>query len=326
MRRSQGFTLLEVLAVMLLTGLVLGIALDFYVNLARASQRATDHMRDIRRATAVLDRVARDLEGAILITKPPDVDPLSHPWVFLAESQYADEGSDFVKFVTRSHRPASNDVHESDLAVVSYTVRRDEEQRLEILRTSTPRLPESLDRDFPRHEFDDLTPLLADRVASFGMRFLDEGGEWTDTWDSSLLVESGEMPRAVEIQVAMALDDSGEFDAEPVVYRRRVLLPVRPHTREELFNPERAGGEGSREDDEDELECTDPPTVGHCTAGILSQCQPAGPIRRALGTLPISALRTLGPQTLQGLSDGADPFAVISSCAEYMTEECARCL
>jgi type II secretory pathway component PulJ len=319
-RRSEGFTLLEVLAVVLLTGLVLGIALDFYVNLSRASQRATEHMRDIRRATAVLDRVARDLEGAMLITKPPEVDPLSHPWVFLAESQYADEGSDFVKFVTRSHRPASNEVHESDLAMVSYTVRRDEEQRLEILRTATPRMPESLDRDFPRHEFDDLTPLLADRVASFGMRFLDEAGEWTDTWDSSLLVESGEMPRAVEIHVAMALDDSDSFDAEPVVYKRRVLLPVRPRTLEELFDPERVGGDGA--DPDEQLACNEL-TIGDCTAG--TQCIQAHALPANLQSLPMTALRGLSANQVEQYQ-GETPHAVISSCHEYMSEECARCL
>ena len=38
--RQGGFTLLEVLAVVLLTSIVIGVALNHYVNLSRASQRA----------------------------------------------------------------------------------------------------------------------------------------------------------------------------------------------------------------------------------------------------------------------------------------------
>ena len=42
MKRRAGFTLIEVLAVVLLTGIVIGIALDFYLDLSRASNRAAE--------------------------------------------------------------------------------------------------------------------------------------------------------------------------------------------------------------------------------------------------------------------------------------------
>ncbi len=257
MPRRDGFTLIEVLAVMALTGLVLGLALDYYMDLSYASQRATERTREIRQATAVLDRVARDLESAMLIAKPEELDPLLHPWLFLGESHYSDTGADHVKFVTRNHRARSNQSHESDLAVVSYTVRRNDDDRLELLRTSIPRLPESLDREFPLYDSDDLTPLLLDGLASFGILFLSEGGDWISEWDSSQLAQSGELPRAVEIQLALApeVDDDG-FDSldeeEPTVYRRRVLLPVRPRQLADLLDPTRAGGTGAGQTDEDD--------------------------------------------------------------------------
>jgi prepilin-type N-terminal cleavage/methylation domain-containing protein len=249
MRRGKGgFTLLEVLAVVLLTGVVLGIALRFYVNLSRASTRAADHTRDIRHATSLLDRIARDFEGAILIRKPADVDPLSHPWLFLAESQYSDSGADQIKFMTRSHRPRRSETHESDLSVVSYLVRRNDEDALELLRWSSPRLPEGLDRSFPRSD-EPGAALLADGLASFGVTFLDEEGTWSSSWDSSQLIESSELPVAVEIEVAMATGDPFDAD-EPTRFRRRVLLPVRPLDLELLLDPEGtlAGGEAEEEE------------------------------------------------------------------------------
>lgn len=293
MRRSAGFTLIEVLAVVLLTGLVLGIALDFYVDLSRASNRAADHTRGVRRATAILDRMARDFESAVLVRKPDDVDPLAHPWVFVAESEHSSTGADHIKFVTRNLRSRSTASHESDLAVVSYTVRRIDDDQLELLRWSSPQLPEGLDRDFP-YDSEDGSALLADGIAAFGVTLIDEAGGRSDRWDSSQLVESSELPIAVEIEVAMATDDG----SEPVPYRRRVLLPVRPLDLVALLDPEAAaGGGGGAGDDGDDDEAAgddgddpdgDPakrppefgstagnvPTVGECalgTAGLVNE-------------------------------------------------------
>ena len=245
MRRRAGFTLIEVLAVVLLTGLVLGIALDFYVDLSRASNRAADHTRGGRRATAILDRMARDFESAVLVRKPDAVDPLAHPWVFLAESEYSSTGADHIKFMTRNHRPRSTAAHESDLAVVSYTVRRADDDQLELLRWSSPQLPEGLDRDFP-YDSEDGPALLADGIAAFGVTLIDEAGGRSDRWDSSQLVESSELPIAVEIEVAMATDDG----SEPVPYRRYVLLPVRPLDLVALLDPQGTAGGGGADDEE----------------------------------------------------------------------------
>lgn len=72
--RPSGFTLLEVLAVVMLTAVVIGMALDFYLDLSRDTLRATHFTRDIRRATAILDRVARDFQRTVLLAKAPSED------------------------------------------------------------------------------------------------------------------------------------------------------------------------------------------------------------------------------------------------------------
>jgi type II secretion system protein J len=251
-RARSGFTLLEVLAVVALTSVVIGVALDFYVDLSNASRRASDHVRDVRRATAVLDRVARDLEAAVLVTKPPDVDPIAHPWLFFAESRYAESGSDQIKFVARNHEPRSDAARESDVEVVAYGVRRaQDDASLELLRWSSPRLPDGLDRTVPSDESQG-AQLLADRLAAFSLRFLDPEGEWEEAWDSTTLDRSSELPRAVEIQVAMALDEAApelEEGELPPVFTRRVLLPVRPIDLETLLDPKLAAARAAGADD-----------------------------------------------------------------------------
>jgi type II secretory pathway component PulJ len=255
--RRGGFTLFEVLGVVLVTAFVIGAATNYYIDLSRATSRAADTTRDIRHATALLDRVARDFESALLVAKPAETDPLSHPWLFVAEARYGESGADHIKFITRNFQPRRSQEHESDLTVVAYTVRRSEEnETLEVFRWTDPRLPEGLDREFPSED-DEAAVLLAEGLAEFGVTFYGDGGEETDTWDSTTLVQSGALPTSVEITVAMADPDAIDEDPDEVVrYRRRVLLPVRPLDLEVLLNPgglagEGDGGEQDGEDDGD---------------------------------------------------------------------------
>ena len=100
-RKRLGFTLIEVLGVVLVTALLLGTTVSFYINLSRQATRASEHTRTIRRAGALLDRIAGDLEHTLLVSKPDDLDPLAHPWVFLAEPRLGQTGSDQIKFIRR---------------------------------------------------------------------------------------------------------------------------------------------------------------------------------------------------------------------------------
>ena len=242
---DPGFTLIEVMAVVFLTAMVLGVTLDYYSDLSNASQRAMDRTREVRRATAILDRVAKDLQGAALVVKPGEMDRISHPWVFLGENRIVEKGSDRLKFVTRSYQPKreSADRHESDLAIVTYKIDENDEGALSLRRRVTPRLPEGLDRDFP--EPDEML-LLTDELDSFSLTFLDEDGAWQDVWDSSQLVRADQLPIAVKIEVALAdslafpdepnADPDGGFGAEGAApFSRIVVLPMRPLNLEKIF-------------------------------------------------------------------------------------------
>lgn len=243
---EHGFSLIEVLAVVALISVVMFVALNFYTDLARATARASNHTHDIRRAVAIMDRVASDFESAMLVVKPAEMDPISHPWLFIGESELGGTGADHVKFVTRNHDPTRSDNPESDIAVVAYTVEQDESGLLTLYRWSSPRLPEELDRSFPLAD-DDRSYPMAEGLETFGIQFVGADGGTTSDWDSTTLEQSGTLPAAVEIQVALASPDLDE-DTEPLIYQRRVLIRVPPLDFERLLDPT---GEGGRNDDED---------------------------------------------------------------------------
>ena len=249
----------------LLTSVILTVALSFYIDLSNATQRAVDEMRSMRRANAILDRIARDLEGTMLITKPGDADPLSHPWVFLAERHYAEAGSDHVKFNIQNNAPRSRDEATSNVGVVAYTVEPNEDENLRLLRWTSSRLSDGLDSTFPPEEE---SLQLSDDLLSFSMQFLSENGEWDSEWDSSQVRHSNALPLAVGIELALndaKLGDSDEFetfeDQGPKIYRRTVTLPLRPLDMEELLDPARLEsqalpevvGDDEEVEDEDEM-------------------------------------------------------------------------
>lgn len=254
-RHSSGFTLIEVLAAVLLTSAVVGVAVALYINLTNATNAATARTREIRHAVAILDRIARDLEASYLLEKAPEVDPLDHPWVFIAEGRYSGEGADHLKFITRNHRPDQSDGHASDVALVSYAAVEDEGGEpglFTIRRWSAPSLPDGVDRGFPAEENEDAM-VLAEGIRSFDVRFMRTGGAWTEEWDSSQLRESGDLPIMAEIRVSLASEELNRLseEEEPRIYTRRVLLPLRPVPLQQLIETHIAAVTGSEARDLD---------------------------------------------------------------------------
>ncbi len=264
--RVAGFSLIEMLGVMLVTSLVLLAIVNTFQDLSSASVEATALTRDSRRSAAVLERIARDLESAVLMTTPEGQDPLSNPWVFLAEGGAGGRGAERVKFVSRGRIPRASATHESDLQMVAYLLLPSEEDDTQdLVRWSSPRIGDALDRAFPRRD-DPGVMVLAHDVADFGVRLLDDTGAWSEEWDSSALVRSGQLPRGAEINLAIypeELDPLGFEEEEPPLWTRRVAMPVRPVDLAALVEAEAAGEEESDGDEEDE----DPDncvTVGAC--------------------------------------------------------------
>lgn len=267
-----GFTLIEVLAVVLVTGILLGATINFYVDLSRQAARASENMRAVRRASALLDRVAVDLEHALLVKPAEGSDTITSPWLFLAQSRFSatgeQAGSDQLKFIRRE-LPRASEGPGSDLAMVAWTLERNEDGESFVLRRwSTPELPESLDSEFPRSD-DPASFVVADDLSQFTLRFLDAAGQWHERWDSTQVAESGDLPLAVEISVALAppaeSPDTDAEEVEPVPYRRLVELPVRPLDLQAMLAKEEA----------EEVAATDPDGEEAAGAGsgrTLGEC------------------------------------------------------
>jgi prepilin-type N-terminal cleavage/methylation domain-containing protein len=285
--RRAGFTLLEMMAVALLTAIVFAAAVDFYIDLSTASRAAIERVRSDRRAVALVDRVARDLESAVLVTRPSDVaDPLAHPWVFRAEGE-GELGAEQLLFVSRGRLPRASALRESDLEMVAYWLEDDSDGQRALLRWSLPHLPESLLTRLPAAD-EPGADVLAEGVAAFGVRLLDAQGAWVTSWDSSQLVESGELPLAAEISVALLPEDEEGNLREPEpageepllrVATRRVLLPLRPRDLERERDPEgQSADEG--EDDGDDADGDGVPDDEQAEAGecmTVAQCLARNP-------------------------------------------------
>ncbi|MDJ0788388.1 MAG: type II secretion system protein GspJ [Myxococcota bacterium] len=290
--RSRGFTLLEMLVVFAFTGALMAGAFQGYYQVNQSTAAAAARMQIEREASAVLDRVARDLQGSVLLVKPAELDPLSHPWLFLAESRgvSASAGANRLRFVTRAHRPRATAVHESDLAVVTYFSSRDEGDGVVLYRQITPRLPEELDRRFPS-EGDEGVQALA-TLRAFGVRWLDEDGDWTEDWDSTTLERSGQLPVAAEITIGVEPWPGQDDEIERSLM---VELPIRPldlaaeleRAQQNRVSDEEGDEDGELDEDEDcitvaecraanpdafELLITADPQLGSVIDSIADQC------------------------------------------------------
>lgn len=248
-RRSDGFTLMEVIAVVLLTTILFVGAITYYTELSTRSNQAAETTRQWRHATALLDRVAMDLERAYMVKKPDALDPIDHPWLFVAESRYADAGADQVKFTARRPVDLATEGPRGDIAVVSYVIRGSDEweDEYELRRSHVPGLPSGREREFPRA---DETLLVADGIAEFRLRFLDGAGTWHERWDSTQLEHTGSLPVAAEIEIAFVPPPDREEPLVPTL-RREVTLPLPAIDMETLADPE-AYGLDSGEEGEDE--------------------------------------------------------------------------
>jgi hypothetical protein len=166
--------------------------------------------------------------------------------------------------MTRSAVPRTSDEHEGDVTVVAYGARAGADGGLEVMRWTSPRMPETLDRTIPIDEAAG-AQVLASGVASFSVRFLTDAGEWSNTWDSSQLAQSSQLPVGAEIDVSM-LPEPGATAAPPTAagaaaapaavgpFMRRVLLPLRPIDLEALLKPDEAAATAAGKDGKDKDE------------------------------------------------------------------------
>ncbi len=244
----RGFTLIEVLAAVLLTSIVISVAVAFQINLGSSMKGSRERLRTERHAVALLDRIARDLMGAYFIVPSEGGNQRKHPWIFLTAHDFADEESpaDALKFMTRNYQPQSLDDHASDLAVVAYFLNPMRDlPAYELLRWRSTHMPTDYDPTFPSVT-DPETAVMGEGLAYFGIRLYDEAGADVTKWDSVMAGSRTGLPQAVRLEISMVdpvvleeaaqRDEDQDFDTEfdlehpdeeRKVFSKLVVLPLR---------------------------------------------------------------------------------------------------
>ncbi len=222
MRRSQrGFTLLEMLVAIAITGLLITAAVQTHVQILRAQrEKIYERGRDVT-AERVVDRIERELLSALLVAKPQDTPRENHPWVFQGTDGGSGPGQgDSIRFVT--YNTGRGGSAATALRVVSYAAERGAEERMELFREEVP-LPAGLPETRRRPE-EGAASLRG--VELFQLRYRSEkSGAWVEQWDST---KEDELPSAVEVTLQLTEpNEAGEIVAGTPIQRVIPLL-VRP--------------------------------------------------------------------------------------------------
>ena len=214
-RNRPGFTLIEVMAAVLLSAIVITIAVGFQINLGSAMESSRERLRTQRQAVALLDRISRDLASTYFIAPSAKVKPGVNPWIFLTGRDFVSEGkSDKIKFITRNYKPQRLDGHASDLAVVAYYLAEEADRPgYKLMRWRETHMPMQYDPSFPAEDNPD-ADVIGENIASFTVSMIDRNGLEVPAWDSSRNQRNNVLPMAVWIEISMltSRETDPEFD------------------------------------------------------------------------------------------------------------------
>jgi prepilin-type N-terminal cleavage/methylation domain-containing protein len=288
-RSRLGFTLIEVMAAVFLSSIVITVAVSFQINLGSATAAARERLRTQRQAVGLLDRISRDLASTYFIAASDRLKAGIHPWIFLTGRDFTtEEKSDKVKFITRNYQPQSLDRHASDLAVVAYyLVEQENRPGYQLMRWRETHMPQEYDPSFPADNDPDAT-VVGENIASFNLTLIDNSGSELPEWSSARRRGRNSLPIAVRIEISMldpnqidpdydpddpdnfdgpdntndfeneANDDleiDDELDPNRKIYSKLVIIPLRPLDWSFLEAEVRAStpdGDGEDVDEEDD--------------------------------------------------------------------------
>ena len=242
-RARAGFTLLELLIAIGVTAMLVTAAVQAYVSISRAQERALGGQARDHTARVLLDRIERELEGSLLVVRSEEEDRLGHPYLFIGDDRVFGTGdSDALRFITLTPARAPGAEINGGIRMVSYGLQPGEGEGLDLLRVEEP-LPRGLEK---RISLED-GQVVVEQVASFRLRYQNEDtGEWVERWDSTDIALLDQLPEAVEISVQL-YEPKEDEQPEPGLEQQRVArLRMRPFDRKQLLR--------ALEDDEDEEE------------------------------------------------------------------------
>ncbi|MEX2205074.1 MAG: prepilin-type N-terminal cleavage/methylation domain-containing protein [Myxococcota bacterium] len=261
-RAAHGFTLLEVLVAIFIMSLVITFAFQAYRGIAEAFTRVSEVTSRDRAARVLLDRIERELTGAVMVQREEGADPLTHPYLFFAEPRTYDDSNGFeLRFITQTplRSPFAPPVA---LALVTYGVVQSQNGTgLALLRQEEP-VPAFLAKQVEWTN----AQTLAENVAIFELGFAGEGVQPTGGWDSTGVAQLDALPETVDVSISL-WETSPEGHPWPgKQFVRRVQIPVRPFR----LVADDASGEAS-------ADCRGGTTVAACVSQFANQIREASP-------------------------------------------------
>jgi prepilin-type N-terminal cleavage/methylation domain-containing protein len=264
-RTRHGFTLIEVLAAVVIMAMILTFAFQAYQGISVAYTRVNQGTSRARAAAIVLDRVERELVGAVLVKREDGADPLLHPYFFYASPRmYAETEGDELRFVTQTplRSPGSPP---SGLALVTYgSAPSQSGPGLALLRQE-----EALPRELAKEIAWTDPQIMVDNVASFIARYAAEDGQATEGWDSTGVERLDQLPLSLVLAISLYEEGpEGELVPGPEL-TRQINLPVRPFRLSPDDGSDQAQGEA---------DCGDGVSIGECLdafADEIAQSSPA---------------------------------------------------
>jgi hypothetical protein len=243
------------LIVIAITGLIVTTAVQAHLTIRQVQARAALGLSRDRAAEVFLDRFERELAGTFLVVRDPELDRMSHPYVFVGEDRFeAETDADAIRFVTTTPVRAEPFSRSSGLRLVTYAVHTADDGGLDLLREENL-LPEQMQKEPVIEE----GRVALDHVASFRLDYLDDdSGELIEYWDSTQVELLDRLPLAVEVTLILEEDIDGTDEVGVGPQHRRIIpLPVRPFDLAEL-RAAALGADGEAEGDDPNSEEGEP--------------------------------------------------------------------
>lgn len=203
MKRQRGFTLMEIMVAVGITGMMGAMIAISFSSTFKAREVVVEESDRYRQIRVAFARITREIGSAYVSDRYDSKryrDQNDRPTNFIGER-------DQLIFSTFAHQRMYADVKESDQMVVEYKVGtspdRDAKGRQDLIRRENPLVQDRIDRGGEED-------VLLEGVKKLEFSYWDsEKKDWDDEWDTRRMERRSILPTRVRVTI-IALDENGK--------------------------------------------------------------------------------------------------------------------